>query len=48
VKRKPDVLEYGWTRKPIDAANLTPAQLKELREYAEAVQWARRAMGMLK
>jgi hypothetical protein len=47
VKRKPDVLEYGWTRKPI-VAPLTAAQAQELREYAEAVQWARRAMAMLK
>jgi hypothetical protein len=48
MKQKPDVLEYGWTRRKgskITATDLTDAQAKEQVEYDRAVRCALKAMG---
>jgi hypothetical protein len=48
MTQKPDILEYGWTRRKgtrIAAANLTAAQAKEQVEYDKAVRCALKAMG---
>jgi hypothetical protein len=46
AKRGPNVREFGWTRRPIEAPELTREQAQELHEYNAAVAWATRAMGL--
>ena len=45
MKRKPEPLEHGWTRKPFIPAGITAEQAKEQIEYDAAVRAAVKAMG---
>jgi hypothetical protein len=47
MKQKPDVLEYGWTRRSgqIAVDTLTAAQVNEQVAYDKAVRYALKAMG---
>jgi len=44
-KPKPDILEHGWTRKPLNRDSITAEQAQEQIEYDKAVRAALKAMG---
>jgi len=43
--KQPQVLEHGWTRKPMIRDGITAEQAKEQIEYNKAVRDALKAMG---